>query len=163
MASGDICAAWFGSQGVITPTTGAPVLYDSNSGYSMRAGAGNDVECTFPNFLENYAGGGLTLRIWYAMSAANTTDALVFAAAFQNLGVAADVSSVTWDENTETQTVPDAAWAIGTAEILFADGVDMDSIADGSPFRLRLRVLGSDGASTAAGDCWVFALKLIEQ
>lgn len=162
MASGDTLSAWLASQGTITPTTGAPVLYSTNSGFSSRIAASLDLDSVYEGFLENYAGGGVTVQIWYTMSAANTTDNVVFGAAFQDLAAGESLASVTWTENTVVETVPNTANEVGLAEITFTDGADMDSVGNGDPFRLRVRALMNNGSTTAAGDCWIFRVKVIE-
>ena len=61
-------------------------------------------------------------------------------------------SSHTYDFNGVTDTVPNAAGEVGYANITFTDGADMDSVADGELFILRLRRKHDDAGDDATGD-----------
>lgn len=111
---------------------------------------------------ENYGGGGITLKI---MSGANTTTGtLQWAAAFRRIVDDAediDTSAHTYDYNTvNIGTLPSAVGEFGYDNITFTDGADMDSLAAGERFILRIR--RDTGSDTAAADGWFAGVAGVE-
>jgi hypothetical protein len=100
-----------------------------------------------------YDGGGITLKIpWSASSA--TSGNIVLDAAFRRLqDDAEDIdTSHSYSFNSVTDAAPSAAGEIVTASITFTDGADMDSLAAGEKFILRIRRNGDDASDTMSGD-----------
>lgn len=110
----------------------------------------------------NYAGGGITVYLHYAMTSAeaNTVD---WDVAFERIGDQqldidgdsfADVNSV------DDTTVPGTTGLVDIVSVAFTNGADMDSVAAGEAFRLKVtRDAASDDAT---GDAELLAVELRE-
>lgn len=110
----------------------------------------------------NYAGGGVTVYLHYAMSSA-TTNTVDWDVAFERIGDQqldidgdsfADVNSV------DDTTVPGTTGLVDVVSVAFTDGADMDSVAVGELFRLKVT---RDAANDdAAGDAELYAVEIKE-
>lgn len=110
----------------------------------------------------NYAGGGVTVYLHYAMSSA-TTNTVDWDVAFERVGDQqldidgdsfADVNSV------DDTTVPGTSGLVDIVSVAFTDGADMDSVAVGELFRLKVT---RDAANDdAAGDAELVTVELKE-
>lgn len=102
----------------------------------------------------NYDGGGLTVVLpWSATSA--TSGAVVWRAAIRRLNDdAEDIdTSQTYDFNqASADTTASASGEPSYPTIAFTDGADMDSLAAGEAFILRVGRLPSDAGDTMTGD-----------
>lgn len=103
--------------------------------------------------LVGYASGGLTVKWkWSAKSA--TSGTVVWGAAIRRIADdAEDIdASHTYDfNNASAATVPSASGELSYDSVAFTDGADMDSLADGEVFILRMRrdpTNGSDDVTT---------------
>lgn len=106
----------------------------------------------------SYAGGGLTIVLpWTATSA--TSGAVVWAAAIRRLNTAEDVdASHTYDfNNASAATAPATNGNPTYTTITFTDGADMDSVAAGELFILRVKRLPADAGDTMTGDAELWA------
>jgi hypothetical protein len=112
--------------------------------------------------LESYAGGGLTLTFdWSATSA--TSGDVVWGAAIRRIQDDAEDmdSSHTYDYNDGTaDTAASASGERSRQSITFTNGADMDSLADGETFVLRIRRNISSGSDTMTGDAELWASSL---
>jgi len=99
-----------------------------------------------------YDGGGVTLYIHYAMSTATSGD-VDWDGAFERIGDQqqdVDSDSFAAANSVDNTTVPGTSGLVDVVSIAFTDGADMDSVAKGEEFRLKItRDASSD---TAAGD-----------
>lgn len=99
--------------------------------------------------LVGYSGGGITLTfIW---SSGATTGNVVWSAAFRRLqDDAEDVdTSQTYDYNNATaDATASASREQAYTTLTFTNGADMDSVADGEFFILRVRRVATDGGDT---------------
>lgn len=103
--------------------------------------------------LIGYGGGGLTFTLpWSAASA--TSNDVVWGAAIRRLqDDAEDIdTSQTYDFNDVTDPCASASGELSYPTIAFTDGADMDSLANGEYFILRIRRNASNGSDTMAGD-----------
>ena len=110
-----------------------------------------------------YGGGGLTVRIrWMATSA--TTGNVQWQAAFRRINDdAEDVdTSQTYDYNSTTVTTATASGEVDYATITFTSGADMDSLAAGESFVLRIKRNAADAADTMTGDAELLGV-LVEE
>lgn len=112
---------------------------------------------------QHYAGTtGVTVYIHYAMSTAvaNTVD---WDAAFERIGDQqqdVDSDSFAAVNSVDDTTVPDTSGLVDVVSIAFTDGADMDSVAKGELFRLKVtRDAASDDAT---GDAEIYAVELRE-
>lgn len=114
----------------------------------------------FPS--SNYAGGGITVYIHWAAASA-TSGTIGWDVAFERIGAAQqDIDS---DGFASAQTVT-AATVDGTSgnvkitNVAITDGANIDSIAAGEAFRIRIRRDVTN--DTAAGDAQLIAVELKE-
>jgi len=100
---------------------------------------------------QNYAGTtGVTVYIHYAMTSA-TSDTVDWDACFERIGdqqLDIDSDSFAAVNSTDNTTVPDTAGKVDIISIAFTNGADMDSVAKGEGFRLKItRDAASDDAT----------------
>lgn len=107
-----------------------------------------DEEAVFSGVLpRNYAGGGLTVRTYWAFTTA-TSGNLRVQAAFERI----DVSSLDLDADSFAAfqsaggTAPGTSGQVIGVDVTFTNGAQMDSVAAGEPFRLKIR-RDADGTS----------------
>lgn len=110
----------------------------------------------------HYGGGGLTVYIHYAMTTAVSGD-VDWDVAFERIGdQQQDIDSDGFAavNSVDNTTVPGTSGNVDIVNITFTDGADMDSIAVGESFRLKLtRDAVSD---TASGDAEILAIEIKE-
>lgn len=113
-----------------------------------------------------YAGTtGITVDIYGAMASANTTDDVVLDVALELLAVNTGMGAGGSDfaaVNSVTVTADDSADDLFKATVTFTDGADMDAVAGGSPFRLKITRDADNGSDTAAGDFQLIAVEIRE-
>ncbi len=109
-----------------------------------------------------YAGGGLTVYLHYAMTSAETND-IDWDVAFERIGdqqLDIDGDSFAAVNSVDNTAVPGTSGLVDIVSIAFTDGADMDSIAVGESFRIKVT---RDAASdTAAGDAELLAVEIKE-
>lgn len=147
MASGDTLAILFPQDA--TPPATAYATLDTITGTSTPAEAIPvldfddttqeyiDFYCVLPG---NYAGGGLTVIIGYSAAEA-ATDVIDWEAAIRRIADDAedlDTTAHTYDYNGTVDTAPSAIGEVAYASITFTNGADMDSLAAGEYFILRI-------------------------
>lgn len=110
----------------------------------------------------SYAGGGLTVYLHYAMSSA-TSGNVDFDAAFERIGDQQqdiDSDGFAAARSVDGTTVPGTSGLVDIVNIPFTDGAQMDSIAVGEMFRLKIT---RDAANdSAAGDAELLAIEIKE-
>jgi len=129
--------------------------------------AGTDETAIFSGVMpRNYAGTtGVTVTIWYAMASSQSSDEVVWDAAFEKVvdggamgGSGSDFAAV----NSVTDTADNTADNIDPATITFTDGADMDSVVAGDPFRFKLTRDANNGDDTATGDAELYYIEIKE-
>jgi len=112
---------------------------------------------------QHYAGTtGVTVYIHYAMSSA-TADTVDWDAEFERIGdqqLDVDGDSFAAANSVDNTTVPGTSGLVDVVSIAFTDGADMDSVAAGELFRLRISRDASN--DDAAGDAELFAVEIRE-
>lgn len=106
--------------------------------------------------LHGYAGGGLTVSFdWMAASA--TSNSVVFGAAFRRIEDDAEDldASHTYDFNHVTDACANLSGEVSRAAITFTHGADMDSLANGEAFILRLYRNAADGSDNMSGNAQI--------
>lgn len=110
----------------------------------------------------HYSGGGVTVYIHYAMTSATSGD-IDWDAAFERIGDQQqdiDSDSFAAVNSVDNITVPSTSGNVDIVSIAFTDGADMDSVAAGEAFRLKIT---RDAASdTASGDAELIAVEIKE-
>lgn len=107
----------------------------------------------------NYAGTtGVTVYIHYAMSTA-TADTIDWDVAFERIGDQQqdlDTDSFAAVNSVDNTTVPGTSGLVDIVSVTFTDGADMDSVAVGEGFRLKItRDAASDDAAGDSELCFV--------
>jgi hypothetical protein len=137
-----------------TPAEGVPVLaFDSAT----------DEHADFINVMpRHYGGGGLTVVLQWASGV--TSNAVVWDVAFRRVAENDDAwsTSHTYDYNSVTATTAGAAGREDYATITFTDGADMDSIAVGEKFCLRVRRDADNASDNMTGDALLTAIEVRE-
>jgi len=117
-------------------------------------------ECVLPRL---YAGGGLTVYIHWAATSATSGD-VIWGVAIERIGegqqdLDADGFATA---NTVTATASGTSGNIDIASVAFTAGAQMDSIAVGEAFRLKLYRDADAAGDTMAGDAEVMAIEIKE-
>lgn len=111
---------------------------------------------------QHYDGGGVTVYLHYAMSTAISGD-VDWDVAFERIGdQQQDIDSDGFAavQSVDNTTVPGTSGNVDVVSIGFSDGAQMDSVAVGEAFRLKVT---RDAASdTAAGDAELVAVEIRE-
>lgn len=110
----------------------------------------------------HYAGGGVTVYLHYAMTSAEA-DTVDWDVAFERIGdgqQGLDTDGFADANSTDDTVVPGTSGLVDIVSVAFADGADMDSVAAGETFRLKVtRDAASDDAT---GDAELFAIEIRE-
>ncbi len=156
MASGDTLCV-FVPQSAEPPSSNYATLDTRNGHPVLDYDDTTDESAIFSAIMpRHYGGGGVTVYLHYAMTSA-LSGAVVWEASFERIGdqqqdidsdgfAAANASAST--------TVPGTSGFVDIVSIAFTDGADMDSVAVGEGFRLKISrdADGTNGTDDAAGD-----------
>lgn len=165
MASGDTLAKFFpGDQEPLSTGFATPDV--RNNHLVLDFDDTTDENAYFKDILRNYAGGGLTLNILCAMSTA-TSGNVVIQAAIERIQLETDdidSDSFAALNGTGAVAVPGTSGYLKKFTITFTDGADMDSLANGEPYRLQIRRDADDTSATdsASGDMEFWGAELLE-
>lgn len=163
MASGDTLLSF----GPLTnePPASAYATLDTRNGHPcLDYDAASAEGAIFTGILpRNYGGGGVTIKLIWAASSA-TSGNVVWETALERIGAAQqDIDS---DGFATGQTATGAANATSgnttETEIAHTNGAQMDSVAAGELFRLRVRRLAADGSDTMTGDAELLGVEIKE-
>lgn len=151
MASGDTLSL-FSALHNSPPTSNYATLDTRNAHPVLDFDASTNEDAVFSDLLRGYAGGGLTVDIWFSMSSAVAND-VDWDVAIERIGdevLDIDADSFAAANSIDNTTVPATSGELTKATVTFTNGADMDSLANGEPYRLKItRDAVSD---TAAGD-----------
>lgn len=116
--------------------------------------------CILPRY---YSGNGITAYIHWAASTA-TSGNVVWSLAFERIGD--EQQNLDTDgfatANTVTAAAPGTSGLVAIDSIAFTNGAQIDSIAVGESFRIRLIRDADNGSDTMAGDAELVAIELRE-
>lgn len=153
MAAGDLLAAFFPHQ--YEPPTSNFATFDLRNSHPVLDfdGATNE-SAVFSGFMPwHYGGGGVTAYIGYSMSSATSGD-IDWDLAFERIGdqqLDIDSDSFASVNSVDNTTVPGTSGNVDVVTIAFTDGADMDSVAAGEMFRIKItRDAASDTVTTDA-------------
>jgi hypothetical protein len=132
-----------------TPPASAAATFDTRNSHAVLDFDGStDEEAVFNGVLPvSYAGGGLTVEVWCAFTSA-TSGNVRWQAAIERI----DVSSLDIDADSFASfqsaggTAPGSSGQVIKVAITFTSGAQMDSLAAGEAFRLKIR-RDADGTS----------------
>jgi len=146
------------------PAANAMTFDTRNSHPVLDADATTNESAVFSAVMpQHYAGTtGVTVYIHYSMSTA-TADTVDWDAAFERIGdqqLDIDGDSFAAVQSVDNTTVPGTSGLVDVVSIAFTDGAQMDSVAVGELFRLKIT---RDAASDdAAGDAELHAVEIRE-
>ena len=146
------------------PPSSTPALLDTRNLHPvLDFDASTDWSAVFTAIMpRNYAGGGLTVYIHYAMSSATSGD-IDWDAQFERIGDQQqdlDSDGFAAVQSVNNTTVPGTSGLVDIVSIAFTNGAQMDSIAAGESFRIK--VTRDASADTAAGDAELVAVEIKE-
>ena len=159
MASGDTLVV-FHPYNNEPPSSNYATLDTRNQHPCLDFDASTNEDAVFSGVMpQHYAGTtGVTVYIHYAMSSA-TADTVDWDAAFELVGdqdLDVDGDDFAAVNSTDDTTVPGTSGLVDVISIAFTDGADMDSVAAGDGFRLKVtRDASSDDATGDAELYWV--------
>lgn len=162
MASGDTLLIFTAANNV--PPAATPATVDTRNGHLLLDFDPTTNEtAVFEGVMpQNYAGGGVTVLLHYAMSIATSGD-IDWDVAFERIGDQVqdiDTESFAAAQSVDNTTVPGTSGLVDVVSIAFTDGAQMDSVAAGEAFRLACtRDAVSD---TAAGDAELLRVEIRE-
>lgn len=136
------------------PSSAFATLDNRNNIPVLDFGAATDENAEFGLFMpRNYAGGGLTVVIGWMASTA-TSGNVVWNVGFKSVSDDADdLDTKSYAAvNTATAAAATASGEVDYVEIPFTNGADMDSIAAGEYFRMKITRDADNGADTMSGD-----------
>ena len=147
------------------PPTSAFATLDTRVGIPILdfdAATAEDAE--FGLFMpRHYDGGGLTVTIGWMASTATSGNVKWNLAMKSVSDDADDLDTKAYAAaNTVTATTASASGEVDYADITFTDGSDMDSIAAGEYFRMKLTRDAADAADTMSGDAELVFIRIKE-
>jgi len=162
MASGNTLLVFLAEEG--RPPTSAGATFDVRNNiacWDFDDTTGESV--VFTGVLpRNYAGGGITVYLHWAATQA-TSDTGGWLVAFERIGDGQqdiDSDGFASGQTVTAATVPATSGHVKITNVAVSDGANMDSIAVGELFRLKVtRDVAND---TAAGDLELYAVELKE-
>lgn len=162
MASGDTLLV-FKPQDNEPPSTNYATLDTRNSHWVLDFDATTNEDAVFSSVLpRSYAGSGITVYIHYAMTSATTGD-IDWDVAFERIGdqqLDIDADSFATAQSVDNTTVPGTSGFVDIVNVAFTNGAQIDSIAVGESFRLK--VTRDATSDTATGDAELYAVELKE-
>lgn len=162
MASGDTLLVFTAAHN--QPPSASFATFDTRNGILVLDFDGTaDESAIFGGVLpRNYAGGGLTVILHWMASAA-TTNACGWLTAFERMNTDEDADSFA-TANSVSTTTNGTSGIITASSIAHASGAEMDSLAAGEPFRLKVTRDGDGSVVTDSmlGDAELFAVEIQE-
>ena len=147
------------------PPSSAFATLDTRNGHPvLDFDASSDESAIFTCVLpRSYAGGGLTVYLHWAATSATSGD-VVWNAAFERIGEGSqDIDSDGFaSAQAATATASGTSGNIDIQAITFTDGAQMDSVAVGESFRLKITRDADNGSDTMTGDAELVAVEIKE-
>ena len=160
MASGNTLLV-FSSEDGAPPSSSFAAWTRRNNHIVAAFDAGTDESLDFRGVLpQHYAGGGLTIYVhWIAASA--TSGNCVWNAAMERLSTDMDSDSFATAQ-AATGAANGTSGIITTTSITMSSGANMDSLAAGDAFRLRITRDADNGSDTMTGDAQLVCVEVRE-
>lgn len=160
MASGNTLLVFSAEDGA-PPSANFAAWTRRNNHIVAAFDAGTDESLDFRGVLpQHYAGGGLTIYVhWIAASA--TSGNCVWNAAMERLSTDMDSDSFATAQ-AATGAANGTSGIITTTSITMSSGANMDSLAAGDAFRLRITRDADNGSDTMTGDAQLVCVEVRE-
>lgn len=163
-ASGDTLAVFQASAGTPPSTSFAP-LSRRNSHLVANYDAAADENLDFDGVLPaNYDGGGITITLVWMAATATSGNVIWNAQVERHSDDDVDLDSDSFAAANASSAVaaPTATGEVSYDTITFTDGADMDSLAAGESYRLRITRDANNGSDTMAGDAQLMRVEVGE-
>lgn len=162
MASGDTLAVFTPLHNE-APASNYATLDTRNAHPCLDFDAATNEDAVFSTVMpRHYGGGGVTVYLHYAMTSATSGD-IDWDVAFERIGDQQqdiDSDGFAAANSVDNTTVPGTSGLVDIVNVTFTDGADMDSIAVGESFRIKVT---RDAASdTATGDAELVKVEIKE-
>lgn len=163
MASGDTLLIFNALNGV-PPATNYATLAVRNVHPVLQFDPATEEAILFePVLPSHYAGGGLTLVLYWMANTATSGDVKWGGAIERHQASSDDLDADSFaTEQVATTTAPGTSGQVVTTSITFSSGTNMDSLAANESFRLKVARKAADGADTMSGDAELFKAVLKE-
>lgn len=147
------------------PSANYATFTTRNGNLVLDYDAATDESADFVSVLpRHYGGGGITVRLgWMGKSATSGTTR--WSAAFERHDTATDLGADSFaTANTAAGTAPGTTGYTAYTDIAFTDGAQIDSLAVGEKFRLRIArdADGTSGTDDMTGDAQLQTVELRE-
>jgi hypothetical protein len=168
MASGDTLIQW--SALANEPPSSDYATFDTRNQHPVldfAPSGSNDEEAVFSGVLpRHYAGGGFTVYVHYSMSTA-IANTVVWQVAIERVGdqqLDVDGDSFAAFQSSGAVTVPGTSGFVDIASVVLTDGAQIDSVAVGEKFRIKIRRDADDTSATddATGDAELHLVEIKE-
>jgi hypothetical protein len=162
MASGDLLETFYPASNE-PPTTNYATLDTRNSHPVLDFDDTTAESSVFTGLLVGYAGGGITVTVGFSMTSA-ITNTCGWTVEIERIGdqvLDIDADSFATAQTITAVTVPGTSGFVDVVSVNISNGANMDSVADGEQFRLRLT--RNVSVDTAAGDAELHWVKVSEQ
>jgi hypothetical protein len=146
------------------PSSNYATLDVRNGHVVLDFDAATDESAVFSGVLpRHYGGGGLTVRPHWAASSATSGDVVwnVSIERLEDEGTDMDADSFA-SAQAATATAPATSGALQYTDVAFTSGAQMDSLAAGESFRLKITRDADNGSDTMAGDAELVAVEIRE-
>jgi hypothetical protein len=162
MASGNTLVV-FGPNDNEPPTSNYATLDTRNNHPCLDFDAGTDESAIFTGVLpRHYAGGGITVKIIWSATGATSGD-VVWNSAIERLDTGTDMDSDSFaTATTATATTGGTSGTPAYTDVAHTSGAQMDSLAAGEAFRLKVTRNADDGADTMTGDAELIGVEIRE-
>lgn len=166
MATTNIMAV-FGPTDNEPPSANYATLDTRNGHPVLDFDGATDEEAVFTSILpRHYAGGGLTVKIHVAFTSATSGSGRI-QADIERIDASSldiDADSFTGTFQSAGVTAPGTSGQVVVASIAFTSGAQMDSLAAGEPFRLKIRrdADGTSGTDDITTDMELVAVEVME-
>lgn len=166
LKAGNPRQAWHADDADVPVTNGAQLTTrNQHPILAFRAATGPEYAHFAGVLGRGYDGNGLTvLLIWCAASA--STGSVVWAGQFERHHATHDIDSDGWGTRVEAAAAATNTRGDGYLQftsINFSDGAEIDSLAIGESFRLRIERDALDAGDDMAGDAQLLMVALFEQ
>lgn len=163
MASGDTLYPWtpYANE---PPATNPATPDQRNTHPVLEFDAATAEDAIFTGILpNNYSGGGITVAIHWAGETAISGD-VVWETSFERIGEGQqDIDADGFASGkTVTATAPATSGNVDIAEVTHSNGAEIDSLAVGELFRIRVRRNAAAGGDTMTGDAQLLAVVIRE-
>ena len=164
MASGNTLVV-FGPNDNEPPSSAYATLDTRNSHPVLDFDASTDESAVFSGIMpRHYGGGGVTVYLHVSASGITSGD-YIFDVAFEKVGDGSqDVDSDGFAavNSLAATAVPATDGHVDIVSVAFTDGADMDSVAAGEKFRLKITRDADNVSDTAAADIELHAVEIKE-